>query len=52
MLVKVLFIVMFFILLIIDYSTKKGVLVYSGNCASEIVYFRCNPYIKQCELMC
>ena len=27
------------VLLIIDYSTKKGVLVYSRKCASEIVYF-------------
>ena len=26
-------------------------LVYSRKCASEIVYFRSNPYIKQCELM-
>ena len=41
-----------FLLLIIDYSTKKGVLVYSRNYASENVYFRSNPYIKQCELMC
>ena len=41
-----------FVLLLIDYSTKKGVLVYSRKCASEIVYFRSNPYIKQCELMC
>ena len=43
-----------FVLLIIDYSIKKGVLVYSRKCASEIVYskFRSNPYIKQCELMC
>ena len=41
-----------FILLIIDYSTKKAVLVYSRKCASEIIYFRSNPYVKQCELMC
>ena len=41
-----------FVLLIIDYSTKKGVQVYSRKCANEIVYFRSNPYIKQCELMC
>ena len=41
-----------FVLLIIDCSTKKGVLVYSRKCASEIVYFRSNPYRKQCELMC
>ena len=34
-----------FVLLIIDFSTKKGVLVYSRKCASEIVYFRSNPYI-------
>ena len=40
-----------FVLLIIDYSTKKGVLVYSRKCASAIVYFRSNPYRKQCELM-
>ena len=50
--VRLLFIVVFFVLLIIDYSTKKGVLVYSRKCASEIVYFGSNPYIKQCELMC
>ena len=36
----------------IDYSTKKAVLVYSRKCASEIVYFGSNPYRKQCELMC
>ena len=41
-----------FVLVIIDYSTKKGVLVNSRKCASEIVYFRSNPYRKQCELMC
>ena len=41
-----------FVLLIIDYSTKKGVLVNSRKCASEIVYFRSNSYLKQCELMC
>ena len=41
-----------FVLLIIDYSTKKGVLVYSRKCASEIVYFRTYPDRKQCELMC
>ena len=41
-----------FVLIIIDYSTKKSVLVYSRKCASEIVYFRSNPYVKQCELMC
>ena len=41
-----------FVLLIIDYTTKKGVLENSRKCASEIVYFRSNPYIKQCELMC
>ena len=41
-----------FVLLIIDYSTKKGVLVYSRKCASEIVYSRSDTYIKQCELMC
>ena len=41
-----------FVLLIIDYSTKKGVLVYSRKCASEIVYFRSNPYRKQCDLIC
>ena len=40
------------VLLIIDYSTKKGVLVYSRKYASENVYFRSNLYIKQCELMC
>ena len=34
-----------FVLLIIDYSTKKGVLVYSRKCASEIV-FRSNPVHK------
>ena len=50
--IKVLFIVVFFVLLIIDYSTKKDVLVYSRKCAREIEYFRSNPYIKQCELMC
>ena len=27
-------------------------LVYSRKCASEIIYFRFNPYRKQCELMC
>ena len=27
-------------------------LVNSRKCASEIVYFRSNPYRKQCELMC
>ena len=27
-------------------------LVYSRKCESQIVYFRSNPYIKQCELMC
>ena len=42
----------FFVLLIIDYSTKKGVLVYSRQYASEIVYFRSNPYRNHCELMC
>ena len=41
-----------FVLLIIDYSTKKGVPVYSRKCASEIIYFHSNPYRKQCELMC
>ena len=41
-----------FVLLIIDYFTKKGVLVYSRKCAIEIVYFRSNTYRKQCELMC
>ena len=41
-----------FVFLIIDSSTKKGVLVNSRKCASEIVYFRSNPYRKQCELMC
>ena len=41
-----------FVLLIIDFSTKKGVLVYQRKCASEIVYFRSNPYRKQCKLMC
>ena len=41
-----------FVLLIIDYSKKKGVLVNSRKCASEIVYFRSNPYRKCCELMC
>ena len=41
-----------FVRLIIDYSMKKGVLVYSRKCASEIVYFRSNPYRKECELMC
>ena len=41
-----------FVLLIIDYSTKNGALVNSRKCASEIVYFRSNPYRKQCELMC
>ena len=35
-----------FVLLIIDYSTKKGVLVYSRKCASEILYFRSNLYRK------
>ena len=40
-----------FVLLIIDYSTKKDVLVYWRKCSSEIVYFRSNPYRKQCELM-
>ena len=30
---------------------KNGMLVYSRKCASEIVYFRSNPYKKQCELM-
>ena len=33
-----------FVLLKIDYSLKKGVLVHSRKCASEIVYFRSNPY--------
>ena len=33
-----------FVFLIIDYSTKKGVLVNSRKRASEIVYFRSNPY--------
>ena len=47
--VKVLFIVVFVhVLLINDYSTKKGVLGYSRKCASEIVYFRSNRYRKQC----
>ena len=41
-----------FVLLIIDYSTKKGVLVYSRKRASEIVNFRSNQYRKQCELRC
>ena len=41
-----------FILLIIDYSTKNGVLVCSRKSASEISHFRSNPYRKQCELMC
>ena len=41
-----------FVLLIIDHSTKKVVLVNSRICASKIVYFRSNPYRKQCELMC
>ena len=27
-------------------------LIYSRKCANEIVYFRSNPYRKQCELMC
>ena len=27
-------------------------LVNSQKCANEIVYFRSNPYRKQCELMC
>ena len=40
-----------FVLLIIDYSTKKDVLVYSRKCTSEIVYFRSNLYRKQCELI-
>ena len=53
LIVKVLFIYCrVFVHLIIDYSTKKGVLVYSRKCASEIIYFRSNPYLKQCELIC
>ena len=39
-----------FVLLIIDYSTKKGVLVYSRKCASEIVYFRSNRVQKAVRL--
>ena len=31
--------VLFVVLLIIDYSTKWSVLVYSRKCASEIVYY-------------
>ena len=41
-----------FVLIIIDYSTKKGELVNSRKCASEIVYVRSNPYRNQWELMC
>ena len=33
-----------FVLLIIDYSTKKDIQVYSWKRASEIVCFRSNPY--------
>ena len=36
-----------FVLVIINYSTKKGVLVNSRKSANEIVYFRSNPYRKQ-----
>ena len=41
-----------FVLLIIEYSTKKDVLVDSQKYVSEIVYFRSNPNRKSCELMC
>ena len=41
-----------FVFLIIDYSTKKCVLIYSRKCSSEIVNFRSNPYRKQGESMC
>ena len=41
-----------FVLLIIDNSTKEGVLVYLREYVTEIVNFRSNPYRKHCEFKC